>query len=164
MFFRKKKKPVREGLPRGAADAAVSCYKKGFSCSQAILSVYGEQFGLDREIALRVAGAFGGGMGSMGETCGCVTGAFMVIGLKHSKTKGSEEAEREKGDLLVQEFVDRFRARHGSIVCRELLGCDLGTPEGLKKAKKEKHFGKRCPEFVKDAAGILDELLTDYRE
>lgn len=161
MFFRKKKNQLREGLPKGTSDAAVACYKKGFSCSQAILSVYGEQFGLDRETALRVAGAFGGGMGSMGETCGCVTGAFMVIGLKHSKTKGSDEAAREKGDLLVQEFVDRFKARHGSIVCKELIGCDLGTPEGFKKAKKEKHFKKRCPEFVKDAAEILDEILKD---
>jgi C_GCAxxG_C_C family probable redox protein len=57
---------------------AVSCFKDGFSCSQAVLSAYGEQFGLDREMALKVSGAFGGGMGHLGETCGAVTGAFML--------------------------------------------------------------------------------------
>ena len=61
---------------------AVSCFKDGFSCSQALLSTYGDQFGLNHELALKVSGAFGGGMGRMGETCGAVTGAFMVIGLK----------------------------------------------------------------------------------
>ncbi len=47
---------------------AVSVFKEGFSCSQAVLSTYGAQFGLDRETALRVAGALGGGMGRMGKT------------------------------------------------------------------------------------------------
>ncbi|KAF5410712.1 MAG: hypothetical protein C5S47_05925 [Candidatus Methanogasteraceae archaeon] len=58
---------------------AVSCFKDGFSCSRAVLSAYGEQFGLDHERASEVSGAFGGGMGHLGETCGAVTGAFMLI-------------------------------------------------------------------------------------
>ena len=33
---------------------AVSCFKQGFSCSQAILSTFGEQFGLDREHRLEI--------------------------------------------------------------------------------------------------------------
>jgi len=58
---------------------AVSCFKDGFSCSQAVLSAYGEHFGLDHEMASEVSGAFGGGMGHLGETCGAVTSAFMLI-------------------------------------------------------------------------------------
>ena len=42
---------------------AVSCFKDGFSPSQAVLSAYGEQFGLDHEMALKVSRAFGGGWG-----------------------------------------------------------------------------------------------------
>ena len=57
---------------------AVSCFKDGFSCSQAVLSAYGEQFGMNREMTSKVSGAFGGGMGHLGETCGAVTGAFML--------------------------------------------------------------------------------------
>ncbi|RZN34817.1 MAG: hypothetical protein EF813_09680 [Methanosarcinales archaeon] len=52
---------------------AVSCFKDGFSCSQAVLSAYSERFGLDHEMALKVSGAFGGGMRHLGETCGAVT-------------------------------------------------------------------------------------------
>jgi len=53
-----------------SVEHAVSCFQEGFSCSQAMLSTYREQFGLNREIALNVSGAFGGGMARMGETCG----------------------------------------------------------------------------------------------
>lgn len=97
----------------------------------------------------------------MGETCGAVIGACMVIGLKHAKTKARDDVSREKTDELVHEFVTRFKARNKSIICKELLQCDISTREGLKSAKKEKHFKKRCPKFVQDAAEILEDILKD---
>lgn len=51
------------------------------NCAQAILSTYCEAFGLERNLALRLAQGFGGGMAHMGKTCGAVTGAYMVLGL-----------------------------------------------------------------------------------
>lgn len=140
-------------------ERAVSCFKEGFSCSQAILSSYGEQFGLNRELALKVSGAFGGGMARMGETCGAVTGAFMVIGLKYGKTKVEDEQAKERAYSLVREFVDRFKSRNGSIVCRELLGCDISTPEGSDLAKEKNLFATLCPKFVQDAAEIIEQIL-----
>jgi C_GCAxxG_C_C family probable redox protein len=73
---------------------AVSMFEEGFVCSQALLATYGAHFGLDREIALKAAAAFGGGMARMGETCGAVTGAFMLIGLKHGNVKPDDMEER----------------------------------------------------------------------
>jgi protoheme ferro-lyase len=55
--------------------------------------------------------------------------------------------------------VERFKARNKTTECRELLGCDVSSFAGLKTAKKEKHFKKRCPTFVRDAAEILEEIL-----
>ncbi len=140
-------------------ERAVSCFKEGFSCSQAMLSSYGPQLGLNHELALKVSGAFGGGMARMGETCGAVTGAFMVIGLKYGKTKFEDEQAKEKTYSLVKEFVDRFKSRNGSIVCRELLGCDISTPEGRDLAKEKNLFATLCPKFVQDAAEIIEQIL-----
>lgn len=145
-------------------DRAVASFKEGFSCSQAVLASYAQDYGLTVEQALKVAGAFGGGMGRMGDTCGAVTGAFMVIGLKYGKTRADDEPAKEKAYRLVQEFAKRFRLRHGSIVCRDLLGCDLSTPEGRKTAS-EKHFIEtRCPLLVQDAVVILEEILYENKE
>jgi C_GCAxxG_C_C family probable redox protein len=140
-------------------DKAVACFAKGFNCAQAVLSACGKKFGLDQETALKVAGAFGGGMARMGETCGAVTGAFMVIGLQHAKIKEGDDAAREKTYAKVRDFVVRFKARNKTIVCRELLGCDLSTPDGMQTAKDQKLFTTICPKFVKDATEIIGELL-----
>ena len=56
---------------QNTTEAAVSRFKEGFSCSQAILSTFGEQFGLDRDTALKLAAGFGGGMGRMAGNMRC---------------------------------------------------------------------------------------------
>ncbi|MCK5380619.1 MAG: C_GCAxxG_C_C family protein [Candidatus Latescibacteria bacterium] len=140
-------------------DCAVSCFKEGFSCSQAVFSTYGPQLGLDRERALKIAGTFGGGMGRMGETCGAVTGAFMVLGLKYGNARVEDNPSKEKAYSLVREFADRFQSRNGTIVCRELLGCDTSTPEGRELAREKNLFATICPKLVQDAAEIIEQIL-----
>jgi C_GCAxxG_C_C family probable redox protein len=140
-------------------DAAVACFREGFSCSQAILSTWGGEFGLERETALRVAAGFGGGMAGLGEVCGAVTGALIVIGLKHGQTEAKDKERKESNYARVHDFIGRFRSRNASLLCRELLGCDLTTPEARESAKQKGLFTDRCPRFVRDAAEILEDVL-----
>ena len=142
-------------------ELAISCFKEGFSCAQALLSTYGIQFGLSRKIALKMASAFGGGMGRMGETCGAVTGALMVLGLKYGRTKAEDRASQKKTDGLGKEFVDKFKSRNESILCKELLCCDISTVEGMITAKEKHLFTTVCPKLVQDAAEILEEILKE---
>jgi len=140
-------------------ELAVDCFKRGYSCSQAVFSTFSQELGMEPEMALKTAGAFGGGMARMGETCGAVTGAFMALGLKHGKAHEGDDAAREKTYGLVHEFVTRFQASHGSIRCNTLLDCDMSTPEGRKQARDQKKFDELCPLLVHDAAEILEEIL-----
>jgi C_GCAxxG_C_C family probable redox protein len=139
-------------------DCAVDCFNSGFSCSQAVFSTYSQELGLDPKTALKVAGAFGGGMGHIGETCGAVTGAFMAIGLKYGKTRPEDNDAKEKTYALVQEFATRFKAINGSIRCKELLEFDISTPDGMKAAREKGLFKTLCPKYVKDAAEIIEQL------
>jgi C_GCAxxG_C_C family probable redox protein len=75
---------------------AVSCFSEGFSCSQAVLTAYSDLFNLDRKTALKISQPFGGGIAHQGETCGAVSAAFMVIGLKYGRTKAEDLEAREK--------------------------------------------------------------------
>ena len=138
---------------------AVSCFEEGFSCSQAMLSTYGQQFGLARELALKVAGAFGGGMARLGQTCGAVKGALMVIGLQLGKTNAEDNETKEACYDLVLEFVNQFEARNGSTVCRELLGYDLSIPEERTYAIENGLFTTLCPKLVQDAAEIIEQII-----
>ncbi len=141
-------------------EEAVERFKNGFNCSQAVLSSYSEQFGLDCGRALKVATGFGGGM-RMGETCGAVTGAFMVLGLKYGNATAQDRQAKEKTYEKITEFTNCFKARNGSVLCRELLGCDISTQEGQKKAREGSLFSSICPEMVKNAAEILEEMLAE---
>ena len=141
------------------AENARSTFKQGFNCSQAVLSAFGEEFGLDPVMAYRVAAAFGGGMGHLGETCGAVTGAFMVIGLKYGMTIADGSQSHREAFSAVQDFVEKFTSRHGSIVCRDLLGVDIKDPNAFREAKKQGIPQKICPKLVQDAAEIVETLI-----
>jgi C_GCAxxG_C_C family probable redox protein len=141
-------------------EKAAAGFSQGLNCAQSMLATYGPRFGLERELALKVASGFGGGIGHLGESCGAVTGALMVIGLKQGGTSVDDRDSSEKTYGLVNEFVKRFKARNGSILCRELLGCDISTPQGLENARNKGLFEERCPNFVRASAEILEELLS----
>lgn len=110
---------------------------------------------------MRIAGAFGAGMARTGETCGAVTGALMVIGLKHAKTRKGDDDSRELAYALAREFMDRFRERNGSLLCRDILGVDVSTPDGIRAVREKDLFRTVCPKFVRDAGEILEESMRE---
>ena len=146
-------------------DEAIQSFSDGYLCSQAVLTAFCEQFGLNKETALKLSQGFGGGFARCGETCGAVTGALMVIGLKEGSSLQDETPEKEKTYATVQAFIGAFRNRHGSIVCKELLDCDISKPDGYNRAEKEKLFETVCPKLVGDAVAILEKLMDgkDHR-
>ena len=140
-------------------ERAVSYFKNGLNCSQALLSTYGPQLGLPEDTARKISAPFGGGIAGMAKTCGMVTGALMIIGLKAGNTEASDRKSKRETNRLAREFIELFQARNNSVICRELLGCDISTPEGAKAAKDGKLFTTLCPEFARDAAEIVEEVL-----
>jgi len=142
------------------ADQAAACFLQGFNCSQAVLSVYCEELGLDRETALKLACGLGAGMGRRQETCGAVSGAYLVIGLKCGKfMEGSGpdgDPAKEKTYALVREFARRFEAKNGSTNCRALFGMDMQCADREIVAERVKIF---CTQMVRDAVEVLEGLL-----
>jgi C_GCAxxG_C_C family probable redox protein len=116
--------------------------------------------GLSRELAIRLGGPFGGGMGSLGETCGAVSGALMALGLKFFQAGPQDAPGKQRVYALAQEFCKRFKERHASTLCRDLIGMDISTPEGQKKARDAGVFKELCPPLVRSAAEIVEEMLN----
>lgn len=137
-------------------ETAVARFSDGHSCSQAVFSAMAEPLGVDHEIAVRIAAGFGGGMGRMAGTCGAVTGAFMALGLKHG---GTDSDSKEHTYEVVREFARRFKQRHGTLECKDLLNCDISTPEGREAARQQGLHSSVCSQLVRDAAEIAEDLL-----
>ena len=145
-------------------ERAKELFKSGYNCSQAVLAVFCEEYGLDFETAMKISCSFGGGMGRMREVCGTVSGMFMAVGLAMAS---ASESAVEKGEHYkrVQELAKRFKEKNGSIICRELLqGVETSTLP-VPSERTETYYKKRpCVELVGDAVEILEEYLKEASE
>ena len=128
-----------------------------FNCAQTVFSLFAPDLGIDEKTALKIASGFGGGM-ACAETCGAVTGAYMVIGMKHGHSTSNPE-EKAKTKMLIRRFNEQFKEAHGSLICKKLTGFDISTPEGSQAATEAGVFQNLCPVFIKTACQIIE---NDY--
>jgi C_GCAxxG_C_C family probable redox protein len=143
-------------------EEARKTFGSGFNCAQAVFSTFSEKYGVDKGTALRVACAFGAGIGRTAGICGAVTGAVMAISV--SVDYGTSKEERQKGKekayALTQEFIKQFMQKYGTTEFRDLLKCDLSTAEGFKRAQELNTHNMLCPNFVQGSAEILEKLIS----
>jgi len=140
---------------------AVECFNNNFNCCQAILATYGPEFGLSEETALKLATGFGAGISYTGNTCGAVTGALMVIGLKHGKVKAGDDTAKEKTNYLCNKFISEFEEKNGSVICNKLLNIDISNRDELEMAKEKMLFTTLCPKLVDSSGKILEKILKN---
>ncbi len=143
-------------------ELAARYHDTGYGCGQAVLAPFAEDYGLSEELALKISTGFGSGMGRMCEVCGALTGAFMVIGLKHGKviTDGTKYGSNtETTYRLVSELARKFEAINGSIYCRDLIGHDLSNDEQRAEVVKQGLFKSVCGKCILDAVRLLEETL-----
>jgi C_GCAxxG_C_C family probable redox protein len=141
------------------ADDAEAIFRSGFSCSQAVSLAFADDYSIDRQTALKISCAFGGGMAHSGNTCGVVTGALMVIGMKYGRTSVDDLPAKDKTYAITKAFMTEFLRRNHSLNCTELVGYNLSDPAQLTTAKEKGLFKTRCPALVRDAAEILEQVL-----
>jgi len=136
--------------------AALARFNTHLNCAQSVFSAFAAQLGLAEETALKLASPFGGGISRRGEVCGAVTGALLALGL--ARGASTPERKQEVYDL-GQELMRRFEAKHGTILCRQLIGCDLNTEAGRKQAAEQQVSTTLCPAFVRDAVEIVQAMM-----
>lgn len=144
-------------------DIAKQNFMNGYNCSQAVLLAFCEDFGLEKETALKISEPFGGGMGRMREVCGTVTGMFMVLGLAMGNGNSKDNTTKKNVYKSVQELAAKFKEDNGSIICRELLGFQKNNKESYVPSERTNEYYKKrpCPELCKYAADILEEYLKE---
>ena len=124
-------------------------HDRGFNCCQAVACTYCDLFGMDEETAFKACEAFGAGMGGMEGTCGAVSGAVFLAGLKNSCGDLEKPVSKGKTYQFSRAITAKFREKNGSLVCRDLKGIETGTPL------------RSCEGCILDAAVLVEELLLD---
>jgi len=139
---------------------AIDYFRNKFNCSQSVLAAFGPDGGLSEDESLRIATAFGGGMGRQQHICGAITGALLVLGLRYGKGLNDPEEKKKDTYRLTKEFFDEFKRLNGSVICLELLeGLNMNDPEDNKKIVERNYYEIRCEKYVSDAVNILDKIM-----
>ncbi len=133
---------------------ALNYFNSGYNCAESVLLALSDYTGIHCECIPAIAAGFGGGM-KTGNVCGAVTGALMGIGLIHG---GTDTNARNKVNTLVTTFMEQFQKEHNTVVCRELLGVDVMTKEGIQYYKKA-NLHTQCENYVTTAFQIAKTLL-----
>ncbi len=143
------------------SEKALELFSNGFNCSQAVLTAFAPDFGLDEKLALMLGTQFGGGARN-GEMCGAVSGALIVLGLKYGHYESQNNEQKSRAYAIAVEYTKHFKELNGSIVCRELLGYDLTKPDDIACIKEKNLFGEICPKMIKSAVEILEDIFAEY--
>ena len=143
------------------SNQSAELFDKGYNCAQSVLAGSAADVGIDENTALKIASGFAAGLGYRGEMCGAVVGAYIAIGLKFGFTLPDEQNKKDKTYKLIGEFLEEFKKRNGTILCRELIKYDTSDPVQLKEAREQNVFRELCPKFVQDSSEILEKILLD---
>ena len=137
---------------KSVKEEAITLFKEKYNCCQAIFLPYSKLFGIDRDTALKMASGFGGGIARMGETCGAINAAVMVLGLKYGFTNNKDIDKKEKLNEIIRDFIKKFKKSHKNIYCRTLLTEDEGVTH--------KMHSDKCATIVEEICNLLDEFLN----
>ncbi len=141
------------------SEKANEFFSNNFNCSQSVLIPFAKNFGLSEDQCLKISCAFGGGMARQQLTCGAVTGALMILGLKYGRGLNDDNQKKAETYQKTVEFMNEFKKKHGSINCKDLLqGLDMSKEEDAKKIH-ELHETV-CVACVKDAVEIADKMIS----
>lgn len=99
---------------------AVELFDEGFNCAQSVIAVFAHELPGDAATALRMAGGFGHGM-RMGEVCGAISGAVMVVGLREGTDEPADQTAKAACNAQTLELMRTLTARLGACECRKLI-------------------------------------------
>lgn len=143
------------------ADLAVQRFTSGLLCSQAVLSVFCDEHGLELAAAMRLSFGFGGGIGLSGNICGAATGGVVAIGLAHGPSGACGMEAKFKPLSLVQQFLTRFEQIQGTLNCKEIIdGLDLSDPKVAASMRERPEQAAKCMQCIRGAVELVEEMKT----
>ncbi len=136
-------------------------FKEGYNCAQAVFCTFADDLGIDFETALKLASSFGGGMGRLREVCGAVSAMFMAAGLKYGYTTPNNDIIKAEHYKRIQELAEKFKEKHNTIICRELLGLKCQTDSPIPEKRTDEYYKNRpCEQIIADACEIMADYLV----
>lgn len=139
-----------------ARQFAEKAFASGLYCAESVVLALAKAQGVESELLPKVATSFCSGMARTRGPCGALTGAMMGVSLAFGRSQTGEPVHRTY--VATQELIREFEHQFGARNCDDLLGCDLGTPEGQAKFH-ENRLQERCALYTGKATEIAASII-----
>ncbi len=130
----------------------------GKNCAQIVAETIANRLNIDSKPMLAATIGFGGGVSRQAMMCGACTGAVVALGFANDQSGKPAAEVRNLTYKQVKEMFAKFNEIYGSTTCKDLLQCDISTPEGFEIHRTGAHVDK-CVGFIETAIDILDDML-----
>lgn len=144
---------------------SVEYFMQGFGCCQSVIAAFADLYGMDEKTALRVGAGFGGGVGRLRMICGAVSGIVTLVGLQCGSTDGEDHEGKAHCYKVVQDLLNQFKEKNGSVICADLLAqsnCSPNTSTHVPDTRDTHYYSTRpCARKVEDAARIFAEYIEN---
>ncbi len=140
------------------SEHAKELFLSGHNCAQSVVLAFADDLKFSKELGLKMAAGFGAGMGRQQETCGAVTGAIMILGLFEGEKVNNNDELKTQAYGSVQDLTSNFIDEFQTTRCRDLIGCDLNTPEGSARFDEENKKETVCARCVQKAVTIVESI------
>ena len=147
---------------------AVENFMQGYGCCQSVVAAFADVYGLEEELAKKIAAGFGGGVGRMRMMCGAVSGIVMLVGLDCGQTEGSDREGKSACYKVVQDLLAKSKEENGSLICAEILGiqgCEKAHSNYVASERTAEYYKTRpCAAKVESAARIFANYLKSKKQ
>jgi C_GCAxxG_C_C family probable redox protein len=164
MAYHPNRSITERGETVGAGERVLEGLDAGFNCAESTVSAFADEVDLPRDVGIRVATAFGGGIAQTSNTCGLVIGGAIVLSWAFGRNDPQDTASMERAYHVVARLIRHIETERGSILCPGILGSDLGGEESRRRAIDSGEFERRCRIAASDIAGVLERLLRETDE
>jgi C_GCAxxG_C_C family probable redox protein len=130
----------------------------GYFCAESVLKALAENQGIQSDLIPKIATGFCSGISRTGSMCGAVSGAIMGINLVAGRSLPSESIEFCY--TLTQKLISLFEKQYGTVICRQLINCDLAT-EGGQLYFLENQLMEKCLQYARDATRMAISLIAE---
>ncbi len=108
------------------SEMALEFHKKGFNCAQSVALPFAEELGLNPTILSKSLEGFGAGMGGFELTCGALSAAVYLAGIKFADGNLDAPSSKRNTYAVCKELGKEFKAECGSVICGEIKGINSG--------------------------------------
>lgn len=142
-----------------------SNFLSGYNCCQSVLLAFKDKLNLPEETLIDLGSSFGGGIGRLRQTCGCISAMSIIMGLLYGKYNKDDVEAKANHYRLIQTLSNKFKERFGSYNCATLLNLKEENFDPMPSVRNKTYYESRpCAMYIYFMCELIDKEIKSREQ